>query len=116
MTIDIKFTGKHSFNFSEVTVVVIKYLKQCSMDILLQSLLKWLQCAFKNQKRELWVISHQLLCDPYHRFVCQDIGGSDPERMAAPRVEEYICELFEGSPVKVSWFDSFNLSWTYFVL
>ena len=31
------------------------------------------------------------------RFVCQDIGGSDPERMAAPRVEEYITELFSGS-------------------
>ena len=63
------------------------------------------QTAFKNQKRELWVISHQLLCDPYHRYVCQDIGGSDPERMAAPRVEEYIRELFEGSPVKVSYLD-----------
>ncbi|XP_022783674.1 putative aminopeptidase W07G4.4 [Stylophora pistillata] len=36
------------------------------------------------------------------RYVCQDIGGSDPERMAAPRVEEYICELFQGSPVKVT--------------
>lgn len=31
------------------------------------------------------------------RFVCRDIGGSDPERMAAPRVEEYIAELFGGS-------------------
>ncbi|KAL9983602.1 hypothetical protein ACROYT_G005798 [Oculina patagonica] len=31
------------------------------------------------------------------RYVCQDIGGSDPERMAAPRVEEYIRELFSGS-------------------
>lgn len=29
--------------------------------------------------------------------MCQDIGGSDPERMAAPRVEEYILELFSGS-------------------
>ncbi|XP_068709461.1 putative aminopeptidase W07G4.4 isoform X1 [Montipora foliosa] len=37
------------------------------------------------------------------RFVCQDIGGSDPERMAAPRVEEYITELFgDSSPVKVT--------------
>ncbi|PFX15966.1 putative aminopeptidase W07G4.4 [Stylophora pistillata] len=36
------------------------------------------------------------------RYVCQDIGGSDPERMAAPRVEEYIRELFQGSPVKVT--------------
>ena len=37
--------------------------------------------------------------------MCQDIGGSDPERMAAPRVEEYIRELFEGSLVKVSYLD-----------
>ena len=37
--------------------------------------------------------------------MCQDIGGSDPERMAAPQVEEYIRELFEGSPVKVSYLD-----------
>ena len=36
------------------------------------------------------------------RYVCLDIGGSDPERMAAPRVEEYIQELFAGSPVSVS--------------
>ena len=28
------------------------------------------------------------------RAVCRDIGGSDPERMAAPRVEEYVRELF----------------------
>ena len=36
------------------------------------------------------------------RYVCLDIGGSDPERMAAPRVEEYIQELFAGSAVSVS--------------
>lgn len=36
------------------------------------------------------------------RYVCQDIGGSDPERMAAPRVEQYICELFSGTDVNVS--------------
>ena len=44
--------------------------------------------------------------DVFHlqnRFVCRDIGGSDPERMAAPRVEEYITELFGcSSGVKVS--------------
>ena len=35
----------------------------------------------------------------------RDIGGSDPERMAAPRVEEYITKLFgDSSPVKVSSF------------
>ncbi|XP_015758531.1 PREDICTED: putative aminopeptidase W07G4.4 [Acropora digitifera] len=37
------------------------------------------------------------------RCVCRDIGGSDPERMSAPRVEEYITKLFgDSSPVKVS--------------
>ena len=29
------------------------------------------------------------------RAVSRDIGGSDPERMAAPRVEEYVRELFK---------------------
>ena len=28
----------------------------------------------------------------------RDIGGSDPERMAAPRVEEYVKNLFENVP------------------
>ncbi len=31
----------------------------------------------------------------------RDIGGSDPERMAAPRVAEYVKECLEGSGVKV---------------
>jgi len=35
------------------------------------------------------------------RVVCRDIGGSDPERTAAPRVEEYVREYFKGSRVKV---------------
>ena len=35
------------------------------------------------------------------RIVCRDIGGSDPERTAAPRVEEYIKEYFAGTSVKV---------------
>ncbi|XP_012287686.1 putative aminopeptidase W07G4.4 isoform X2 [Orussus abietinus] len=33
------------------------------------------------------------------RYVARDIGGADPERMAAPRVEEYLAELFLGSNV-----------------
>ncbi|XP_065103472.1 putative aminopeptidase W07G4.4 [Paramisgurnus dabryanus] len=36
------------------------------------------------------------------RFVCRDIGGSDPERMAAPRVAEYVQAVFKDSPVKVT--------------
>lgn len=35
------------------------------------------------------------------RLVCRDIGGSDPERMAAPRVAEYVQTLFKDSPVQV---------------
>jgi len=37
------------------------------------------------------------------RNVARDIGGSDPERMAAPRVAEYVAEIFadKGSKVKV---------------
>lgn len=35
------------------------------------------------------------------RLAYRDIGGSDPERMAAPRVADYVQELFKDSPVKV---------------
>ncbi|KAJ8684370.1 hypothetical protein QAD02_020162 [Eretmocerus hayati] len=35
------------------------------------------------------------------RFVARDIGGSDPERMAPPRVEEYVCQLFSKSCISV---------------
>jgi len=35
------------------------------------------------------------------RIISRDIGGSDPERMAAPRVEEYIRKEFEGSAIKI---------------
>ncbi|XP_043601408.1 putative aminopeptidase W07G4.4 [Bombus pyrosoma] len=33
------------------------------------------------------------------RYVARDIGGADPERMAPPRVEEYLAELFCGTNV-----------------
>lgn len=35
------------------------------------------------------------------RIAGRDIGGSDPERMAPPRVEQYVRELFDGSSVNV---------------
>ncbi|XP_046366254.2 putative aminopeptidase W07G4.4 isoform X1 [Haliotis rufescens] len=35
------------------------------------------------------------------RIVTRDIGGSDPERMAAPRVEEYVRRSLEGTCIKV---------------
>ena len=31
----------------------------------------------------------------------RDIGGSDPERMAAPRVAEYVQEYLKGTCIKV---------------
>jgi len=36
------------------------------------------------------------------RVVTRDIGGSDPERMAAPRVAEYVTSIFKDTNVKVS--------------
>jgi len=38
------------------------------------------------------------------RIVSRDIGGSDPERMAAPRVEEYVNKEFDGTGVKIEVF------------
>ena len=35
------------------------------------------------------------------RIAARDIGGSDPERMAAPRVADYVREMFKGTSVKV---------------
>jgi len=35
------------------------------------------------------------------KTVCRDIGGSDPERMAPPRVAEYCTDLFKGTGIKV---------------
>jgi len=35
------------------------------------------------------------------KVVTRDIGGSDPERMAAPMVEAYVQEAFKGSNVKI---------------
>lgn len=36
------------------------------------------------------------------RYVARDIGGSDPERMAAPKVAEYVENVFKGTSVDVS--------------
>ncbi|KAK2167350.1 hypothetical protein LSH36_29g08016 [Paralvinella palmiformis] len=35
------------------------------------------------------------------RIVYRDIGGSDPERMAAPRVADYVVDIFTGTCIKV---------------
>lgn len=36
------------------------------------------------------------------RVIARDIGGSDPERMSAPLVADYIEKNFRGTPVHVS--------------
>lgn len=46
-------------------------------------------------------ITRSLVPSCFLRLAYRDIGGSDPERMAAPRVAEYVQELFKDSPVKV---------------
>ena len=37
----------------------------------------------------------------YEKIVFRDIGGSDPERMAPPRVEEYVREAFKDSGIDI---------------
>eukprot|EP00118_Oscarella_pearsei_P024938 m.307155 g.307155 ORF g.307155 m.307155 type:complete len:528 (+) comp41963_c0_seq1:90-1673(+) len=39
------------------------------------------------------------------RFVCRDIGGSDPERMAAPKVQTYVENLFPPSSITIAVID-----------
>merc|ERR1712142_603775 len=46
------------------------------------------------------VMNHALAIEK-GRVVARDIGGTDPERMAAPKVEEYVQEVFKGTKVKV---------------
>merc|ERR1711970_1375951 len=46
-------------------------------------------------------VLQQALIIEQGRVVCRDLGGSDPERMAAPRVEEYVTQCFAGTKVSV---------------
>lgn len=34
-------------------------------------------------------------------YVARDIGGADPERMAPPKVEEYVRDAFADTPVNL---------------
>lgn len=45
------------------------------------------------------------------RVVARDIGGGDPERMAAPRVEEYVKQLFDknDSVIKIEVISDLNV-------
>lgn len=45
----------------------------------------------------------------FGRAVGRDIGGGDPERMAPPRVADYVQELFKSSSVKVKISSKFGL-------
>ncbi|XP_039267964.1 putative aminopeptidase W07G4.4 [Styela clava] len=62
----------------------------------------------KMNKVGLWNMDKSLLLDEAlkalesGRLVCRDIGGSDPEKMAAPNVAEYVQKVFENSSVLVS--------------
>ena len=47
------------------------------------------------------VVMEMALAIEKGRVVARDIGGSDPERMAAPRVEDYVMEAFKGTNVNV---------------
>jgi leucyl aminopeptidase len=40
-------------------------------------------------------------CLYFARSVARDIGGSDPERMAPRKVEEYIREVFKNTNIKM---------------
>jgi leucyl aminopeptidase len=37
----------------------------------------------------------------FARSVARDIGGSDPERMAPPLVEDYIHTVFQNTDIKI---------------
>ncbi len=51
-----------------------------------------------RQQTEVYQLAEAIECG---RAVARDIGGSDPERMAAPKVAEYVQALFKDSSVKV---------------
>uniref|UniRef100_A0AAG5CNM1 Cytosol aminopeptidase domain-containing protein n=1 Tax=Anopheles atroparvus TaxID=41427 RepID=A0AAG5CNM1_ANOAO len=48
---------------------------------------------------------HSALTLEAGRFVARDIGGGDPERMAPPRVAEYVQEAFKSGTIKVTVID-----------
>ena len=57
-------------------------------------------CNFASIPRSNWVFRIANAIE-YGRAVARDIGGSDPERMSAPKVAEYVQLLFEHTPVNV---------------
>lgn len=66
---------------------------------------RWVKCvtSFPAEKISQVVFTRSpAVLSPLLRVACRDIGGSDPERMAAPRVADYVQELFKDSPVQVA--------------
>ncbi|XP_037088556.1 putative aminopeptidase W07G4.4 [Pollicipes pollicipes] len=57
--------------------------------------------VFGEQRAALERVIQSALGLESGRFVARDIGGSDPERMAAPRVAEYMQHVLKGSQVKI---------------
>lgn len=56
---------------------------------------------FKSDE-EAQKLIHNACGIEHGRIICRDIGGSDPERMAAPKVEEYLRSAFNGTSIKIS--------------
>lgn len=48
------------------------------------------------------------------RIVARDIGGSDPERMAAPKVLEYVNNIFKSTDIKVNLISSIMIFLLFF--
>lgn len=56
----------------------------------------------QNSKNIFCIFVSQANNTLYHfRVVARDIGGSDPEKMAAPNVATYVQNIFKDTSVKV---------------
>lgn len=64
------------------------------------SLVQYLGVFSHNPDKTKDVVNLALSLESGRRVAC-DIGDADPERMAPPRVEEYIREVFAGSSIKL---------------
>ena len=55
--------------------------------------------ADEARKSQVFELANAIECG---RAVARDIGGSDPERMSAPKVVEYVDQLFKNTCIKVN--------------
>ncbi|GAB1598632.1 putative aminopeptidase W07G4.4 [Argonauta hians] len=58
----------------------------------------WFPDSYADAKKELQICAAL----EEGRVVTRDIGGSDPERMSAPKVAEYVQKVLEGSDIKIT--------------